>query len=129
MEMMKLVCGLLLCMGANISLGVASADIKKEFDKETLVNGIKKAIAVVIALVMLYSAGTMCLPEVKLFEFNGELLTIVDALESIFYVAIVWYGSEALFKVAKVLNLKSKIQEPEIVATIPEETAFEESVG
>lgn len=129
MEMMKLVCGLLLCMGANISLGVANADIKKEFDKETLVNGIKKAIAVVVALVMLYCAGVYCLPEVKLFEFNGELLTIVDALEAIFYAAIVLYGGEALVKVLKVFNLKSKVQEPEVVATIPEETAFEESVG
>lgn len=129
MEMLKLVCGLLLCMGANISLGIACADIKKEFNKETLLNGIKKALAVVAGLVMLYCAGTMCLPEFKLFELNGEMLTIVDALGSIFYAAILLYGGEALIKLVKVFNLKSKIEEAAIVATVPEVTELDESVG
>ena len=128
-QMTKLVCGLLLCMGANISLGIACADIKKEFCKTTLLNGIKKSVAVVIALVMLYSAGVYCLPDFKLFEVNGELLTIVDALVAIFYAAIMLYGGDALGKLVKAFNLKSNVKEPEVALTIPEETAFDESVG
>jgi hypothetical protein len=128
-QMIRLVCGMLLCMGANIGLGVANADIKKEFDKTTLANGIKKATAVAISLVMLYCAGVYCLPEIRLIEINGEMLTIVDGLGAIFYAAIGLYGGEALGKVLKVFNLKSKIQEPEVALTIPEETAFDESVG
>lgn len=105
-HLLLLVTALVMLMGANVLLGAVVAGLKKNFDKEVLKDGIKKALAIALALVMVYIAG-LCLPDIKLVEYKNEVLTIIDALDASFLAGIIVYAGKVFKNIFTLFTVKT----------------------
>lgn len=123
-HLLLLVTALVMLMGANVILGSIIAGLKKTFDKEVLKDGIKKAVAIAVAFVMVYIAG-LCLPDIKLVEYKEEVLTIIDALDTSFLVGIGVYAGKVFKNIFTLFTVKtSEASSP--FDSIPSETGLGE---
>lgn len=122
-HLLSLVTALGMLMSANVLLGVIIADLKTTFDKEKLKKGVKKAVAFALALVMVYIAG-LCVPYFEV-EYDGKMLTIIDALDTIFLGGIGLYVGKVMKNFYKFLTLKDSAESSPF-DSIPAETALEE---
>ena len=128
MELSKLVLALVMFMSANVLFGAQIASLKLEFDKTVLVNGIKKHAATAIGIVMMYIGG-LFLPN-QTFDVLGAQLTVVDALNVLFTLAIALYVGKATKNLAILLGVSSSNKEEAVVdVAAPQVTELDESVG
>lgn len=106
--MIKIVIGLVSVMVANVLLGVTLAKLKKEFNKEKLLNGLVKYIGIIIGVLLMYLAGYLN-SDIMIANINNVEVNLMTAIEVLFVSGIVFYGMQDLTKLKDLLGLSSDI--------------------
>ena len=106
--MIKIVIGLVSVMIANVLLGVTLAKLKKEFNKEKLLNGLVKYISIVLGVLLMYLAGYLN-SDIMIANINNVEVNLMTAIEVLFVSGIVYYGMQDLIKLKDLLGLSSDI--------------------
>lgn len=106
--MIKIVIGLISVMIANVLLGVTLAKLKKEFNKEKLLNGLVKYISIVLGVLLMYLAGYLN-SDIMIANINNVEVNLMTAIEVLFVSGIVFYGMQDLIKLKDLLGLSNNI--------------------
>lgn len=106
--MIKIVIGLISVMIANVLLGVTLAKLKKEFNKEKLLNGLVKYLSIVLGVLLMYLAGYLN-SDIMIANINNVEVNLMTAIEVLFISGIVYYGMQDLIKLKNLLGLSSDI--------------------
>ena len=106
--MIKIVIGLISAMLANVLLGVTLAKLKKEFNKEKLLNGLVKYLGIVLGVLLMYLAGYLN-SDIMIANINNVEVNLMTAIEVLFVSGIVFYGMQDLIKLKDLLGLSSDI--------------------
>lgn len=103
---LKLGCGLLLLIAANVALGSIRAVLKKDWNKKTFCNGLIKAGIAIGAFAAVYLAGWLN-PELVVAEIGGKTVNLEAAVYLVLLGGFVYYAAEVLKKLKTVLSLPS----------------------
>ena len=106
--MIKIVIGLVSVMIANVLFGVTLAKLKKEFNKEKLLNGLVKYLSIIIGVLLMYLAGYLN-SDVMIANINNVEVNLMTAIEVLFVSGIVYYGMQDLIKLKDLLGLSNDI--------------------
>lgn len=106
--MIKIVIGLVSVMIANVLLGVTLAKLKKEFNKEKLLNGLVKYLSIIIGVLLMYLAGYLN-SDIMIANINNVEVNLMTAIEVLFVSGIVFYGMQDLIKLKDLLGLSNDI--------------------
>lgn len=106
--MIKIVIGLVSVMIANVLLGVTLAKLKKEFNKEKLLNGLVKYMSIVLSVLLMYLAGYLN-SNIMIANINNVEVNLMTAIEVLFVSGIVYYGMQDLIKLKDLLGLSNDI--------------------
>lgn len=106
--MIKIVIGLVSVMIANVLLGVTLAKLKKEFNKEKLLNGLVKYMSIVLGVLLMYLAGYLN-SNIMVANINNVEVNLMTAIEVLFVSGIVYYGMQDLIKLKDLLGLSNDI--------------------
>ena len=106
--MIKIVIGLISVMIANVLLGVTLAKLKKEFNKEKLLNGLVKYLSIVLGVLLMYLAGYLN-SNVMIANINNVEVNLMTAIEVLFISGIIYYGMQDLIKLKNLLGLSNDI--------------------
>ena len=106
--MIKIVIGLVSVMMANVLLGVTLAKLKKEFNKEKLLNGLVKYLSIIIGVLLMYLAGYLN-SDIMIANINNIEVNLMTAIEVLFVSGIVYYGMQDLIKLKDLLGLSNDI--------------------
>lgn len=106
--MIKIVIGLISVMIANVLFGVTLAKLKKEFNKEKLLNGLVKYLSIIIGVLLMYLAGYLN-SDVMIANINNVEVNLMTAIEVLFVSGIVFYGMQDLIKLKDLLGLSNDI--------------------
>ena len=106
--MIKIVIGLISVMLANVLLGVTLAKLKKEFNKEKLLNGLVKYLSIIIGVLLMYLAGYLN-SDIMIANINNVEVNLMTAIEVLFVSGIVFYGMQDLIKLKDLLGLSNNI--------------------
>lgn len=106
--MIKIIIGLISVMIANVLLGVTLAKLKKEFNKEKLLNGLVKYLSIIIGVLLMYLAGYLN-SDIMIANINNVEVNLMTAIEVLFISGIVYYGVQDLIKLKNLLGLSSDI--------------------
>lgn len=106
--MIKIVIGLVSVMIANVLLGVTLAKLKKEFNKEKLLNGLVKYLSIIIGVLLMYLAGYLN-SDIMIANINNVEVNLMTAIEVLFISGIVYYGMQDLIKLKDLLGLSNDI--------------------
>ena len=106
--MIKIVIGLISVMLANVLLGVTLAKLKKEFNKEKLLNGLVKYLSIIIGVLLMYLAGYLN-SNIMIANINNVEVNLMTAIEVLFVSGIVYYGMQDLIKLKDLLGLSNDI--------------------
>ena len=106
--MIKIVIGLVSVMIANVLLGVTLAKLKKEFNKEKLLNGLVKYLSIIIGVLLMYLAGYLN-SDIMIANINNVEVNLMTAIEVLFISGIVFYGMQDLIKLKDLLGLSNDI--------------------
>lgn len=106
--MIKIVIGLVSVMIANVLLGVTLAKLKKEFNKEKLLNGLVKYMSIVLGVLLMYLAGYLN-SNIMIANINNVEVNLMTAIEVLFVSGIVFYGMQDLIKLKDLLGLSNDI--------------------
>ena len=106
--MIKIVIGLISVMIANVLLGVTLAKLKKEFNKEKLLNGLVKYLSIIIGVLLMYLAGYLN-SEIMIANINNVEVNLMTAIEVLFISGIVFYGMQDLIKLKDLLGISNDI--------------------
>ena len=106
--MIKIVIGLVSVMIANVLLGVTLAKLKKEFNKEKLLNGLVKYMSIIIGVLLMYLAGYLN-SNIMIANINNVEVNLMTAIEILFVSGIVYYGMQDLIKLKDLLGLSNDI--------------------
>lgn len=104
--MINITIGLILLIVANILFGTSLAKLKNEFRKEKFKEGIFKAISVLISTSLMYLCARMN-PNILAIELNGNLVNLETAMQMLFTAGIIYYASQDISKLQKILNIKN----------------------
>lgn len=106
--MIKIVIGLVSVMIANVLLGVTLAKLKKEFNKEKLLNGLVKYMSIVLGVLLMYLAGYLN-SDIMIANINNVEVNLMTGIEVLFVSGIVFYGMQDLIKLKDLLGLSNDI--------------------
>ena len=106
--MIKIVIGLISVMIANVLLGVTLAKLKKEFNKEKLLNGLVKYMSIVLGVLLMYLAGYLN-SDIMIANINNVEVNLMTAIEVLFVSGIVYYGMQDLIKLKDLLGISNDI--------------------
>lgn len=106
--MIKIVIGLVSVMIANVLLGVTLAKLKKEFNKEKLLNGLVKYLSIIIGVLLMYLAGYLN-SDIMIANINNVEVNLMTAIEVLFVSGIVYYGIQDLIKLKDLLGISNDI--------------------
>ena len=106
--MIKILIGLFSVMIANVLLGVTLAKLKKEFNKEKLLNGLVKYLSIIIGVLLMYLAGYLN-SDIMIANINNVEVNLMTAIEVLFVSGIIYYGVQDLIKLKNLLGLSSDI--------------------
>ena len=106
--MIKIVIGLISVMIANVLLGVTLAKLKKEFNKEKLLNGLVKYMSIVLGVLLMYLAGYLN-SDIMIANINNVEVNLMTAIEVLFVSGIFYYGMQDLIKLKDLLGLSNDI--------------------
>ena len=106
--MIKILIGLISVMIANVLLGVTLAKLKKEFNKEKLLNGLVKYLSIIIGVLLMYLAGYLN-SDIMIANINNVEVNLMTAIEVLFVSGIIYYGVQDLIKLKNLLGLSSDI--------------------
>ena len=107
-EFFKIIISLICLMVANIVIGTKLADLKQEFNKEKLVNGISKALFTLIGLGLIY-ASTIVFP-MNVADINGEMVTTLTGTTILLKAANLIYAGKVLLKIKDIFSLNIPIE-------------------
>lgn len=99
-------------MLANIFLGASLAQIKEEFNKNTLINGIFKAGCIIIGFLFMIGAASLT-EDIVVATINGMDMNLIEGMRAIVIAGIILYSGKDLVKLASLFNLKTKIETKE----------------
>ena len=102
----KLGCGLLLLIAANIALGSIRAVLARDWNQKTFFNGLIKAGIAIGAFAAVYLAGWLN-PELIVAEIGGKTVNLEAAVYLVLLTGFVYYAAEVLKKLKNVLSLPS----------------------
>ncbi|MCI9434084.1 MAG: hypothetical protein HFI86_02245 [Bacilli bacterium] len=108
--MFNIIIGLICVMTSNIFLGTSLATLKKNFNKTTFINGIVKALLIVVSVVAMYLCSFLN-PDIMVANVNGQDVNLISAMELLFIAGIMLYGFKSLVKLRDLLKLKTNIEE------------------
>lgn len=108
--MKNIIIGLICVMASNILLGTSLAKLKKKFNKKTLINGIVKAVLIVVSVGLMYLCSYLN-PEIMVANINNQEVNLISGMELIFVAGVIMYGYQSLVKLKDLLKLKSEINE------------------
>ena len=103
--MIKLILGLLCVMVANIVLGTSIAKIKKQYKKDKCINGIFKALTIIVGASLMYLCSYLN-PDILVTEIGGIEVNLINGMEILFTSGIVLYGAKDLIKLSELLKIK-----------------------
>ena len=106
--MIKIFIGLVSVMMANVLFGVTLAKLKKEFNKEKLLNGLVKYLSIIIGVLLMYLAGYLN-SDIMIANINNVEVNLMTAIEVLFVSGIVYYGMQDLIKLKDLLGLSNDI--------------------
>ena len=106
--MIKIVIGMVSVMVTNVLLGVTLAKLKKEFNKEKLLNGLVKYLSIIIGVLLMYLAGYLN-SDIMIANINNVEVNLMTAIEVLFVSGIVFYGMQDLIKLKDLLGLSNDI--------------------
>ena len=95
-------------MLANVILGVTLAKLKKEFNKEKLLNGLVKYMSIVLGVLLMYLAGYLN-SDIMIANINNVEVNLMTAIEVLFVSGIVYYGMQDLIKLKDLLGLSNDV--------------------
>ena len=107
-EFFAVIISLICLMIANIIIGTKLADLKDEFNKEKLVNGISKAIFTLIGLGLIYGS-TVVFP-MNVAEINGEMVTTLSGATILLKGANLVYAGKVLMKIKDIFMLNIPVE-------------------
>lgn len=108
--MINIIIGLICVMASNIFLGTSLATLKKNFNKVTFINGIVKAVLIVISVGAMYLCSYLN-PDIMVANVNGQDVNLISGMELLFIAGIMLYGFKSLVKLRDLLKLKTNIDE------------------
>lgn len=121
-ELGKLLGGLLFFMALNIACGSGTANLQQTFDKEILLNGIKKALFAFCGAVLICGAG-LCLPEFEIaLAADGGAVTIFEALRVGLIAAVTKYGYDGIKNFITMLGATTSLKATTGHESLPETT-------
>ena len=103
--MIKIVLGLLCVMVANIVLGTSIAKIKKQYNKDKCINGIFKALTIIVGASLMYLCSYLN-PDILVTEIGGIEVNLINGMKILFTSGIVLYGAKDLIKLSELLKIK-----------------------
>ena len=106
--MIKIVIGLVSVMIANVLFGVTLAKLKKEFNKEKLLNGLVKYLSIIIGVLLMYLAGYLN-SDIMIANINNVEVNLMTGIEVLFVSGIVFYGMQDLIKLKDLLGISNDI--------------------
>lgn len=106
---------------ANILLGGAIADFKREWDKDKCILGLKKAAVIIAAGAGLYCIGIL-MPDLVIQSLN---LNLADALKAIAYAVVAVYVAKDIDNLMSLLKLKSSDIKPQIQTKVNNDPTIE----
>lgn len=107
--MFKLVMALIGTMLANIFLGASLAQIKSEFNKDTFLNGIFKAVCIIIGFLFMIGAS-MLTEDIIVASLNGVDMNLLEGMRTIIIAGIVLYSGKDLIKLASLFKIKTNLK-------------------
>ncbi len=108
--MWKIIVGLMAVMLANIFLGMTLAELKKEFNKDNLYNGIFKAGCILVSCFFMYSCALLN-PEIMVANINGIEVNLIEGMKLLFTAGIILYGGKDLMKLRDLLKISTKVED------------------
>ena len=108
LDFLKLFGSLLFTIVANTGIAVGIAEYAHAFNKEVLINGLKKNGIVVASIVCAYLACEM--NPLHVANVNGHDVTLLTGMTLIFEGASIYYGAKFLSHLAKCFGIGGKIE-------------------
>ena len=106
--MIKIVIKVISDIIAKFLLGVTLAKLKKEFNKEKLLNGLVKYMSIVLGVLLMYLAGYLN-SDIMIANINNVEVNLMTAIEILFVSGIGYYGMQDLIKLKDLLGLSNDI--------------------
>jgi len=101
---------LLILMVVNIILGSLNAIAERNFDKKVLLQGIIKAITIIVCFILVYAAGLLTF-DLAIININGEEVNTLTAIYLLIVYSFYYYGREVILKLKEKINSKVIIEE------------------
>lgn len=105
MQIVRIASGLILLMVANIFLGSIEAWLSQQFDRKKLLQGIIKAVVVVLSLCLVYIAGLLNM-DIITIDINGESVNLITGINLLLTLSAGWYAGEVFLKLKKFIVSK-----------------------
>ena len=102
---LQLAAGLVCVMAANIMLGTTAAMLAGEFEREKLVDGLRKILPVLGGLGLMFAAAKLN-ADVVVLETEGGSLTLMDGLHLVLLAGFGFYAAQALEKLCRVIGVR-----------------------
>ena len=103
--MINVIIGLIAVMASNILLGASLATLKNEFNKEKLINGLAKALCIVVGISLMYLCSYLN-PDILVTNINGTNVNMIDGIILIFTAGIMLYCANDLIKLPDLLGVE-----------------------
>lgn len=110
LETLKLGIGLIIFMAVNIMLGSLGSLFTQTFNHKILLQGVIKALIVVVCFVMIYIAGVLN-AEIAVININGEEVTVLTAIYFLILGGFIHYVKEVILKLKDLIQSKINIGE------------------
>ena len=110
MNLVYLGIGLIVLMLCNILMGSIDALLTQEFNKKKFLQGVIKAVVVVICFILTYFVGLLN-PNVVAISVNGEMVNVLTAMNLVVLAGFTWYAKEVFIKLATFIKGKIDIGE------------------
>lgn len=101
---------LIIFMAVNIILGSLGALFIQEFNTKILLQGIIKALIVVVCIMLIYIAGLLTV-DLAVININGQEVNVLTAIYILIVYAFYHYVREVVNKLSNMLNSKIDIGE------------------
>jgi len=101
---------LIIFMAVNIILGGLGALFVQEFNTKILLQGIIKALIVIVCIMLIYIAGLLTV-DLAVININGQEVNVLTAIYILIVYAFYHYVREVVNKLSNMLNSKIDIGE------------------
>lgn len=122
--MIGIMIGVASLMIANILMGLTKGYLKDNFNKEKLIGGVIKSVALIGAVMLMYLTAYIN-PNILIASVGGIDLNLMGAMKSVGIAGIIHYGIDCLKKLVSILQLKVEVLNIDPDASKDEPTRIE----